>query len=152
MKKNTFYSLLILSATTLLFINCSTTKDSLSITESEENTFKQVQEDTITISSEKTEYEIIIIEPGFTTWLSSIAKPEGYYSQNFLENRNNIMVLEWNNRVLQPSRFNPNLYELRIDYSQQIDYGYEVNYKLFNYFTYFQLTYDQRLSSFLPRI
>ena len=152
MKKNTFYSLLILSATTLLFINCSTTKDSLSITESEENTFKQVQEDTITISSEKTEYEIIIIEPGFTTWLSSIAKPEGYYSQNFLENRNNIMVLEWNNRVLQPSRFNPNLYELRIDYSQQIDYGYEVNYKLYNYFIYFQRKYNQRLGPFVPRI
>ncbi|SFR84555.1 DUF6146 family protein [Maribacter stanieri] len=152
MKKNTFYSLLILSVTTLLFINCSTTKDSLSITESEENTFKQVQEDTITISSEKTEYEIIIIEPGFTTWLSSIAKPEGYYSQNFLENRNNIMVLEWNNRVLQPSRFNPNLYELRIDYSQQIDYGYEVNYKLYNYFIYFQRKYNQRLGPFVPRI
>ncbi|MGB2760812.1 DUF6146 family protein [Maribacter stanieri] len=152
MKKNTFYSLLILSVTTLLFINCSTTKDSLSITESEEKTFKQVQEDTITISSEKTEYEIIIIEPGFTTWLSSIAKPEGYYSQNFLENRNNIMVLEWNNRVLQPSRFNPNLYELRIDYSQQIDYGYEVNYKLYNYFIYFQRKYNQRLGPFVPRI
>lgn len=152
MKKNTFYSLLILSVTTLLFIDCSTTKDSLSITESEENTFKQVQEDTITISSEKTEYEIIIIEPGFTTWLSSIAKPEGYYSQNFLENRNNIMVLEWNNRVLQPSRFNPNLYELRIDYSQQIDYGYEVNYKLYNYFIYFQRKYNQRLGPFVPRI
>ncbi len=141
-----------LSVTTLLFINCSTTKDSLSITESEENTFKQVQEDTITISSEKTEYEIIIIEPGFTTWLSSIAKPEGYYSQNFLENRNNIMVLEWNNRVLQPSRFNPNLYELRIDYSKQIDYGYEVNYKLYNYFIYFQRKYNQRLGPFVPRI
>ena len=152
MKKNTFYSLLILSVTTLLFINCSTTKDSLSITESEEKTFKQVQEDTITISNEKTEYEIIIIEPGFTTWLSSIAKPEGYYSQNFLENRNNIMVLEWNNRVLQPSRFNPNLYELRIDYSQQIDYGYEVNYKLYNYFIYFQRKYNQRLGPFVPRI
>lgn len=152
MKKNTFYSLLILSVTTLLFINCSTTKDSLSITESEEKTFKQVQEDTITISSEKTEYEIIIIEPGFTTWLSSIAKPEGYYSQNFLENRNNIMVLEWNNRVLQPSRFNSNLYELRIDYSQQIDYGYEVNYKLYNYFIYFQRKYNQRLGPFVPRI
>ncbi|WP_282179796.1 DUF6146 family protein [Maribacter stanieri] len=152
MKKNTFYSLLMLSVTTLLFINCSTTKDSLSITESEENTFKQVQEDTITISSEKTEYEIIIIEPGFTTWLSSIAKPEGYYSQNFLENRNNIMVLEWNNRVLQPSRFNPNLYELRIDYSKQIDYGYEVNYKLYNYFIYFQRKYNQRLGPFVPRI
>ncbi|HDZ05871.1 hypothetical protein LCGC14_0122890 [marine sediment metagenome] len=152
MKKNTFYSLIISGITTLLFINCSATKDSLSITENEEQTFKQTLGDTITISSDKTEYKIIIIEPGFTTWLSSIAKPEGYYSQNFLENRNNIMVLEWNNRVLQPTRFNPNLYELRIDYSQQIDYGYEVNYKLYNYFIYFQRKYNQRLGPFVPRI
>ena len=84
--------------------------------------------------------------------MASIAKPEGYYSQNFLENRNQIMVLEWNQRVLQPARYNPNLYEMQIDYSRQIDYGYEVNYKLYNYFIYFQRKYNQRLGPFIPRI
>ncbi|TDT45098.1 hypothetical protein CLV90_2181 [Maribacter spongiicola] len=151
-KHSIFPHLFILAAITSFLFSCGTTKESLSISSDEEQAFKQVQGDTITISSDETEYEIIIIEPGFNTWLSSIAKPEGYYSQNFLENRNYIMVTEWNNRVMQPSRFDPNLYELRIDYSNQIDYGYDVNYKLYNYFIYFQRKYNQRLGPFIPRI
>ncbi|WP_299799458.1 DUF6146 family protein [uncultured Maribacter sp.] len=151
-KYTSFFVMLIVSTISVLLLNCGASKESLAISNNEEQAFKQVRGDTITISSDKTEYEIIIIEPGFNTWLSSIAKPEGYYSQNFLENRNYIMVVEWNNRVMQPSRFDPNLYELRIDYSNQIDYGYEVNYKLYNYFIYFQRKYNQRLGSFVPRI
>ena len=46
-----------------------------------------------------------------------------------LESRNNIYVINWNQRVLNPQRYNPNLYEMQIDYSPNIDYGYEVNYK-----------------------
>lgn len=136
----------------LLLVNCGTTKDSLFISNDERASFEQIEGDTITIASDKTEYEIIIIEPGFNAWLNSIAKPEGYYSQSFLENRNFLMVMEWNQRVMQPSRFNPNLYELHIDYDQNIDYGYEVNYKLYNYFIYFQRKHNQRLGSFIPRI
>ena len=44
------------------------------------------------------------------------------------------------------------LYELRIDYDTRTDYGYEVNYKLYNYFVYFQMKYKQQLSTFIPRI
>jgi len=151
-KYRLFQILFILAAFSIFLISCGATKEPLSISNDEEQAFKQVQGDTITISSDKTEYEIIIIEPGFNVWLSSIAKPEGYYSQNFLETRNQIMVLEWNNRVLQPLRYNPNLYEQQIDYSRQVDYGYEVNYKLYNYFIYFQRKYNQRLGPFVPRI
>lgn len=136
----------------IILISCGSSKESLSISNAEKKAFEQVEGDTITISSDKTEYEIIIIEPGFYAWLNSIAKPEGYYSQSFLENRNYLMVLEWNQRVLKPMRYNPNLYELQIDYSQNIDYGYEVNYKLYNYFIYFQRKYNQRLGPFIPRI
>lgn len=154
MKKNylLFQNLFLLAVLASFIVCCGSSKESLSISSDEEQAFKQVEGDTITISSDKTEYEIIIIEPGFNVWLNSVAKPEGYYSQSFLENRNYIMVLEWNNRVLQPSRFNPNLYELQIDYARQIDYGYEVNYKLYNYFIYFQRKYNQRLGPFVPRI
>ena len=81
-----------------------------------------------------------------------MAQPEGYYSQSFMEARNRIFVQEWNLRALEPARFDPLLYEVRIDYDPNINYGYELNYKLYNYFIYFQLTYNQRLSSFVPRI
>ena len=111
-----------------------------------------VENDTVIISSDESDYEIIIIEPGFNAWLVSTARPEGYYSQQWLESRNAILVQAWNQRNLQPMSYDPNLYEVRIDYDTRTDYGYEVNYKLYNYFVYFQLKYKQRLSSFMPRI
>ncbi|MBT8273499.1 MAG: hypothetical protein KJO77_06815, partial [Bacteroidia bacterium] len=110
------------------------------------------EQDTVRIASDKVEYEIIIIEPGFNSWLQARAQPEGYYTQEFLESRNAIYVTAWNNRVLDPSRFDPNLYQMQIDYNPMIDYGYEVNYKLYYYFIYFQIQYKQQLTNFVPRI
>ncbi len=146
--------LLILSIVLLAVLigSCSGSKKAVTISDEEKMTFNQKEGDTVQISSDKTEYEIIIIEPGFNFWLQGIAKPEGYYSQSFLENRNQLYVLEWNQRVLQPLRYDPNLYELQINYESNIDYGYEVNYKLYNYFIYFQRKYNQRLGPFVPRI
>lgn len=108
--------------------------------------------DTVAMQSDDGDYEIIIIEPGFNAWLQSTARQPGFYSQSFLESRNRLFVQEYNLRVMQPQRYNPNLYELRIDYQSNINYGYDLNYKLYNYFIYFQIQYKQQLSSFIPRI
>lgn len=137
---------------TLFFMGCGGTKQAIAVSEEEKAAFAQTKGDTISIANEETEYGIIIIEPGFDFWLQSVAKPEGYYSQSYLENRNHIYVMEWNSRVSQPFTYNPNLYEMHIDYDPNIDYGYEVNYKLYNYFIYFQRKYNQRLGPFVPRI
>lgn len=131
---------------------CGTSKEALSISETEKLAFATEDEEAVHISNEEVEYEITIIDPGFYTWLNSIARPEGYYSKTFLENRNRLMVLEWNQRAMQPTRFDPNLYLMQVDYQQNIDYGYEVNYKLYNYFIFFQRKYNQRLGAFVPRI
>jgi len=112
----------------------------------------QKYSDTIKMSSDDGEYEIIIIEPGFYGWLNSVARARGYYSQNYLETRNLLAVQEYNLRVQQPNRYNPNLYPFRIEYYSGINYGYELNYQLYNYFIYFQLHYNQRLTSIQPRI
>lgn len=111
-----------------------------------------VEPDTVSISSDETDYEIIIIEPGFRQWLIGTARPRGFHSQTFLESRNALLVQSWNQRNLQPQVYDPSLYELRIDYDVNTDYGYEVNYLLYNYFVYFQLKYNQRLTAFVPRI
>ena len=132
--------------------SCGSSKEAITVSEEEKLAFTKQEGDTIKIARDDIEYEIIIIEPGFNYWLQSIARPEGYYSQSYLEKRNNVYVIAWNQRVLQPLRYDPNLYELQIDYSPNIDYGYEVNYKLYNYFIYFQRKYNQRLGPFLPRI
>ena len=135
----------------LVWAGCSSPR-SVSIDPVEQTVFDDREADTVRIADAESKYEIIIIDPGFYNWLVSIAKPEGYYSQTFLENRNAIYVQNWNNRVLNPREFDPDLYELPIDYDPSVDYGYEVNYKLYNYFIYFQRKYKQRLGPWIPRI
>jgi hypothetical protein len=137
----------------LLFIlGCKSSEGSLDISGSEKASFEATEGEAVVIADEETEYEIVIIDPGFYSWLKGFARPEGYYSQTFLENRNAIYVLNWNQRVLLPGQYPSNLYEWPIDYDPNIDYGYEVNYKLYNYFIYFQRRYNQRLGPFIPRL
>lgn len=152
MKKRILYHFVGVFAGVFILMSCTAQKEALNVSNEEQAVFDSMEEEPVEIKDEETEYEIIIIEPGFYAWLQSIARPEGYYSQSFLENRNAIMVINWNQRVLQPSMYNPNLYEMQINYDPNIDYGYEVNYKLYNYFVYFQRKYNQRLGPFFPRI
>ena len=106
----------------------------------------QINEDTVRIANDSLEYEIIIIEPGFNLFINSIARPEGYYSQQYLENKNRFLVSEFNQRVSQPQNYNPDLYLQEINYNPSIDYGYEVNYLLYNYFVFFSRHYNQKFS------
>lgn len=101
--------------------------------------------DTIKIANDSLEYEITIIDSGFNTWLTSLAKPRNYYGLTYLETRNKLYVMEWNRRVLDPYRYSPDLYGMQIDYDAKIRYGYEVNYLLYNYFLFFQKQYRQKL-------
>ena len=103
------------------------------------------KEEPVVIANDSLEYEIIIIDPGFTAFLNSIAQPEGFYNQIYLEARNRAWVITWNQRYLNPNQYNANIYENMIDYQQNIDYGYEVNYKLFNYFLFAQQKYKMDL-------
>ena len=105
--------------------------------------------DIVRIANDSLEYEVIIIDSGFNSWLASNAKPRNYYSENYLENKNQVYVSEWNSRALQPQRYNSNLYEMQINYDRNIHYGYEVNYLIYNYMIYFQLTNQQQLAGFV---
>ena len=111
---------------------------------------EKITSDTIRIANDELEYEVIIIDAGFTSWYNSYAKPRGFYSQSYLEARNRIWVLEWNLRAKNPQFMD--LYFLPIDYQSNINYGYEVNYMLYNYLVYFQLTNKQQLGGFTARI
>ncbi|MFT5672262.1 MAG: hypothetical protein ACI9JT_000891 [Polaribacter sp.] len=107
---------------------------------------KQMPKETpVRIANDSLEYEIMIIDIGFTAYLVGVAKPAGFYSQNYLEARNNVWVASWNLRAQNPVKYNDNIYENIIDYQPQIDYGYEVNYKLFNYFLFAQRKYNINL-------
>ncbi len=152
MKRKELRKIIIFLLIPIIMGSCSTQKEAIKVSEDEQAYFDMEEGEAVEIKDEESEYEIIILEPGFNAWLLSVAQPEGYYSQNFLENRNDILVINWNQRVMQPQLFDPNLYIFQIDYDPNIDYGYEVNYKLYNYFIYFQRKYNQRLGPFFPRI
>lgn len=139
-------SLYIIAILLFVILGCKTTKSTITSSDKVLTT----QNDTIRIANEELEYEVIIIDPGFSTWLASRAYPRWYHSQSYLENKNQIYVSEWNRRVMQPQRYNANLYEMTIDYQPHIDYGYEVNYLIYNYMIYFQNTYKQKLNGYVP--
>ena len=138
---------LLLFALATILIACTASQDKMSFDDK-----PKLESDTIRISNEKLEYEVLIFDVGFSSWFNSFAKPRNYYSQSYLEARNIFWVLEWNRRAMQPMQYNPNLYEMTINYDSSTNYGYEVNYMLYNYLVYFQLTKNQKLGGFTPRI
>ncbi|GLB49701.1 DUF6146 family protein [Neptunitalea lumnitzerae] len=146
-----YYFLTLVILTAVSIYSCGQ-QSQPTVTNAEKDIFNSTTNDTVTIENDSLEYEVIIIDPGFNTWLQSIARPRGFYSQQFLENRNIQFVNEWNRRVMMPQTYNSNLYEMQINYTSDIDYGYEVNYQIYNYFIYFQRKYNQRLTGFIPRI
>lgn len=129
-----------------LIISCNSTQKAVT------DAPKAALSDTVKIANAEEEYEILIIDPGFSAFLFGQARPRGYFSLELLEQRNQMYVREWNNRVRLPLSYNPDLYEMEINYDPNIRYGYEVNYLLYNYFVYFQIQYKQRLGGFVPRI
>lgn len=134
------YTFFILCLSACLFA-CNAGKDAV-VQPSDEDDL--VERDTIRIENPELEYEIIIIEIGFDAWLAT-QRPESYFTQSFLEIRNQRYVSEYNYRVTLPGRYNSNIYNLLIDYDPSIDYGMEVNYLLYMYFEFFQKKYRQNL-------
>jgi len=139
--------LIIILLVIVSIFSCSTSQKSIDKKKivKTEITNDTISNDTIKIENKELEYEIIIIDIGFNSWLAA-QKPMSYYSNNTLAIRNYFNVIEWNIRYLDPITFDPNLYEVQIEYDRNIDYGIEVNYLLFMYFNFFQERYHQRLS------
>jgi len=102
-----------------------------------------VKNDTIHIANDELEYEILIIEPGFNSWLIT-QPPRSYQSISYLENKNRLFVYEYNRRVTNFG-YSKRFYTQEIDYDPTIHYGLEVNYLLYNYFKYFEYRYKQNL-------
>lgn len=136
--------LFLVSFTVFFLFSCNTNKK-FSLENSEKLT-----SDTIHISNPDLEYDVIIIDAGFSSWFNSYAKPKNYYSQSYLEARNRFWVAEWNSRARNPQLMH--LYELPIDYQSNINYGYHVNYMIYYYLVYFQITNNQQLGGFTARI
>lgn len=85
----------------------------------------------------KEEYEVIVFDPGYESFLAT-QKSKEFYSEATLKVKNTQMVIEWNSRHHQPLRYNPDIYEVSIDYDPKIDYGLEVEYQLYMFFRFME--------------
>ena len=126
-------SIVILLMSMLLY-SCSTSKI---ISEDKKKTdvgSSKVESDRITISNPDEDFEVIIFDVGFDSWLVTNAKPRGYYDLAFLEAKNRSWVNDWNSRA-SAGYFG---FDYTIDFKSNVNYGYEVNYMLYNYLLYWQ--------------
>ncbi|HSQ46533.1 MAG TPA: DUF6146 family protein [Lutibacter sp.] len=121
----------------LLIMGCNSTKTA-------KTSDASLPKEAVRIANDSLEYEIIIMDIGFETYLNTIAKPMNFYSQEYYETKNRFYVTEWNIRARNPLRYRSDIYENEIDYDFNVDYGLEVNYKLYNYFKFVEYKYRQR--------
>ena len=76
----------IISAVLLLILSsCGSTKPTT-------NTNVATDSDKVVIANDSLEYEVIIIDSGFSTYLATRAYPRNYYSQAYLENKNSFWL------------------------------------------------------------
>ena len=131
-----FVSILMLA---LFLSNCASTK-SKSSTSSSQNQEK----DTIIIENDSLNYKLVILDYGFESWLKSNSQRNDY-TQQYLEQKNENYVFEYNSRVRNSRVYDKNLYQFSIEYDPETDYGYDVNYMLYHYFLFFEEKYNQNL-------
>lgn len=100
----------------------------------------QEKNDTIVLNlqNDSAEYQLIIIDIGFESFLAT-QKPMNYYSGEYYRTWNLRYVSEWN--YLYNLGKYPDSIENYIDYRPDIDYGIEINYKLYQYFQFFEHKY-----------
>ncbi len=88
-------------------------------------------------TNDSLEYRLIVLDPGFDTWLAT--RPVmGFYSNDYYLQRNRFYVAEWNLRY--QTRNYSGLYDSYIDYRPNNDYGLEFNYRLYYFFKFFEET------------
>ena len=97
-----------------------------------------------TISADSLQYELIIVDPEFDSWLAT-QPPMNFYSNEYYRQKNIEFVSEWNQRYVSSKR--KDLYESYIDYNPNINYPLELNYRLYYYFRYFEEKNHVKLSN-----
>jgi len=89
------------------------------------------------------EYELIVLDPKYESFLIT-RPPAEHYSQGYYESWNRRYVTEWNIRHSNSLGYG-DFYQTSIDYDPSVDYGLELNYRLYNYFLFIEQEYGIRL-------
>ncbi len=80
------------------------------------------------------EWEVTVFDAEYENFVATRAQPKALFTESNLKSRNIILVNEWNSRFY--SRANPNFYEVAIDYDQKENYGFDFEYRLYQFFAY----------------
>ena len=87
----------------------------------------------IAAEDDSLEYELETFDTRFETWYMIHNSRAQYRSQQFYETWNRQYVSEWNYKSMTGRN---SFFEPIIGYEPTVDYGFELNHKLFYYFMY----------------
>ncbi len=88
-------------------------------------------------NADSVEYELLIFDSGFESFLAKVPYSKEFYGNDYYKGWNIRYVTEWNLRASNPLKYG-SFYESQIDYRSNIDYGVDLNYKLYYYFQYIE--------------
>lgn len=90
------------------------------------------------------EWEVTVFDTEYETFVATRAQPKSMFTESNLKSRNIILVNEWNSRFY--SNVNPNFYEVAIDYDQKENYGFDFEYRLYQFFAYCNWKYGVKFN------
>jgi len=122
--------LIIVVGVLFVFWACSTQKGVVKIEENKENTV--AVQDSVELDS--LQYELETFDAKFETWYALHNNPSQYRSQEYYESWNRQYVSAWNYNATQPGK--SSFFEPIVGYEPNVNYGFELNHKLFYYFQY----------------
>ncbi|MBW6492122.1 MAG: hypothetical protein K0B15_13120 [Lentimicrobium sp.] len=99
--------------------------------------------ETKSVIIDSTEYQLTIIDPDFDRWYFLRYSPALDRSNVYYRSRNIIAVNNWNDYFMR-GRYTRVINSF-ISYDQSVDYGIEVNRRLYWYFTYMEENFRIRL-------
>jgi hypothetical protein len=95
--------------------------------------------------SDSLEYELVITDPDFDLWYLMNFSSSKDYSNEFYRGKNQFAVSSWN-EYFRRGKYS-RIIENHIFYDNSVDYGIEVNRKLYWYFKYTEEKFRIRLLS-----
>ena len=93
-----------------------------------------------TEKNEQGEWELIVFDARYDSFLLSEARPKSMYTEQYLKTTNTFLVQEWNNYFYQKAY--SNVVESKIDYNPTEKYGLEFEYRLYQVFAMCNAKYN----------
>ncbi len=94
----------------------------------------KVEKNEAVAATDSTEYELVTFDTKFESWYLMHNSAALTRSQSYYENWNRQYLAAWNYNATHPSK--SNFFDPITGYEPEVDYGIEINHKLFYYFQY----------------